>query len=404
MEMKRLRAGIATIAAVLFVAGCGGGSPADPPADIRVVPGDSVATVYFTATPGVDYMLFRAATSSMTKDNFNTFPEAKAYLSVVSPKVVAGLVNGTTYSFVLAGSKNGGPDGPGTLSVSAIPRLAGGTWNIGAPLGSNDLRGIAFGTVLVAVGAKGAMFTSTDGINWTALSAGVSTDLNAAVYGANYVAAGAGGVILLSSDAITWTSQVTGTTNDLYAVATNGTGVFVAAGANGTIIVSTNGTSWTAVNSGTSNHLYGVSYGNGVYVAVGANGTLLASTDAINWQAMASQTALDLKRVAYGAVPTAVLGTFTPTFVAVGAAGTLVTSVDGLNWALRAPMATDTVNAVTYATQFMAVGNNGGVFSSTDGTNWQRLSSGTASNLYAIGYAFYGYFGVGTAGTNLSAF
>ncbi len=402
--MKRFFTCIATIAAVLFLAGCGGGSPADPPTDIRVVPGDGIVTVYFTATPGVDYMLFRAAASSITKENFHTFPEAKGYLSVSSPKVVTGLINGTTYSFTLAGSKKGGPDGLGTPSVSAVPRPAGATWSAGTPLGSNDLRGVAFGTVLVAVGAKGAMFTSIDGITWAALNSGVSTDLNAAVRGNNYLAAGAGGVILLSSDAITWTKPNTGTTNDLYALATNGTGGFVAAGANGTIIASNDGTTWTAANSGTSNPLYGVTYGNGRYVAVGANGTLLASTDALNWQAVASQTSLDLKGVTYGAVPGTEAGVFITTYVALGAAGTLITSPDGLAWTAQTPIATDTVNAVAYGTQFVAVGSNGGTYTSTNGTNWQVRSSGTVNNLYAIAYGFYGYFGVGAAGTNLSAF
>lgn len=402
--MKRFCTCIATIAAVLFLAGCGGGSPADPPTDVRVVAGDGIVTVYFTATPGVDYMLFRAAASSITKENFNTFPEAKGYLSVSSPKVVTGLVNGTTYSFTLAGSRKGGPDGTGTPSISAVPRLAGATWSAGAPLGSDDLRGIALGTVLVAVGGKGAMFTSADGIAWAAQNSGVSTDLNAAVRGTDYLAAGAGGVILLSSDAITWTKQNTGTTNDFYAMTTNGAGTYVAAGANGTIVVSSNGTTWTTANSGTSNPLYGVSYGNGRYVAVGANGTLLASTDALNWQAVASQTALDLKGVTYGAVPGTEAGVFITMFVGVGAAGTLITSADGLAWTLQTPMATGTVNAVAYGTQFIAVGSNGGIFRSTDGTNWQVLSSGTVNSLYAIAYGLYGYFSVGAAGTNLSAF
>jgi len=62
----------------------------------------------------------------------------------------------------------------------------------------------ASGTVLVAVGTNGSIFSSTDGLSWTARTNPFpSANLNATRYGGNYLAAGAGGAILLSSDAIT---------------------------------------------------------------------------------------------------------------------------------------------------------------------------------------------------------
>jgi predicted small lipoprotein YifL len=399
--MKRLFAGVVAIVAVLVLAGCGGGgSSATPPTDVTVVPGDSYVTLSWTMAPGVDYWVFYApTTANLTPTNCATLPGCGTNVNVVSPRVVSGLVNGVTYSFTLNGRTNGGPGGTGTPPVLAVPRIAGATWTVNPSIGSNDLRGVTHGTVFVAVGANGAMFSSADGATWTAQLA--SPNLNAAVYGGgNYIAAGAGGVILVSSDAATWTQQTTGTTNDLYALATNGVGIYVAVGANGTIIYNNGGGSWNAASTNpTSNALYGVTYGNGMFVAVGARGTLLTSSDGNTWQTVASNTTLDLKGVAFGA----------STFVALGAAGALVTSTDGATWNSQTPIPTNpALNALTYGRQFVAVGNGGVIFTSTDGLTWQPQTSGVSDNLYSVANftnssSGVGYSAVGATGRNLSS-
>jgi len=411
--MNRLSALIVAIAAALLLTACGDkGSSADPPLNVQAVAGDGVVTLTWNAESDVEYMVFYAAASSITTENWTTLPQAHAILSASSPQVVPAhitgttpaLVNGTTYSFTVNGRKNGGAGGPGSPSVSAVPRLAGASWTVGAPLGTNDLLGVGFGTVFVAVGANGAMYSSTNGAAWTALNFTVTSNLNAAVYGGNYVAAGAGGVILFSSDATTWTQRTSGTSNDLYSLATNGGGTYVAVGANGTILTSGDGQGWTVANSGTSNHLYGVTYGNGLFLAAGANGTLLISADTSTWQAVTSQTTLDLKGVAYGALLDTTTGTVTNSFVAVGNAGTLVTSADGTTWTAQPAIAANNLAKVTYATQFIAVGSGGGIFTSTNGTTWQAASSGTTNNLNTVVPGLRGYIAVGASGTNLSAF
>jgi len=414
MQMNRLSALIVAIAAALLLAACGDkGSPAGAPPSVLAVAGDGVVTLTWNAEPDVEYMVFYAAASSITVDNWTTLPQAHAILSASSPQVVPrqvstttpALVNGTTYSFTVNGRKGGGPGGPGSPSVSATPRLAGATWTAGTPLGTNDLLGVGFGTVFVAVGANGAMYSSTDGTAWTALNFTVTSNLNAAVYGGNYVAVGAGGVILFSSDAITWTQRTSGTANSLNAVTTNGGSVYVAVGANGTILNSGDGQNWTVVNSGTTNNLYGVAYGNGLYLAVGANGTLLISGDATNWSVATSQTTLDLKGAAYGALVDPTTGTITNQYVALGNAGTLVTSNDGTTWTARPAIAANNLAKVTYATQFIAVGSGGGIFTSSNGTTWQAATStGTTNNLNAVVPGLHGYIAVGASGTNLSAF
>jgi hypothetical protein len=406
--MRRLLVLVAAISAGLLVAGCGSsGHSADPPASVVAVAGDSVVTVSWPMASGVDYWLFYANSTSISTLNWTTIPGSLSVLGATSPYVVTGLVNGTLYSFTLNGRTNGGPGGQGTPSVSATPRFAGtataslpAPWTAGTALGTNDLRGVTWGTVFVAVGANGAMDSSTDGTTWTPLNSAVATNLNAATYRTAYLAAGDGGAMLYSTDAITWTPRTTGTANNLYAITTN-PGLFVAVGAKGTIVTSADGITWAAAaNSGTPNDLYAVAYTpSGVWIAVGAGGTLVTSTDASTWKSVASNTTLDLKGVAYG-VSTA---TTAALYVAVGANGTLVTSPDAATWTAQSAIGPNTLSAVTYGTQFIAVGANGSIFTSTDGTIWAGQRSTTKSNLNAIVHAPYSYSVVGAAGVNLLA-
>jgi photosystem II stability/assembly factor-like uncharacterized protein len=419
--MKGLFARIASIVAVSLLAACNNGSSAPAPQDVAVVPGDGRVAVSWTMLPGVDYWLFYAPASSISTDNWASLPGSHVFLPAASPQVITGLFNGATYSFTVNGRYNPGPGGPGSPSVSAVPRIAGAGWTVGTALvGATtiDLRGVAHGAVFVAVGTGGAIFSSPDGVAWTPQNSNVTTPLNAVIYGGSYVVVGAGGVILRSSDAVTWTSPTNLKTGDLFAVTTPGT-VYVAVGANGTIIASSDGgATWNPANSSgviTTQHLYALTYGNGSYVAVGAGGILLTSTDASNWTVVNSNTSSTLRGVAYGTALTSVSGilTATPAFVAVGDGGALVTSIDGgVTWTLQSPMGGTTVNvnAVTYGHQFIAVGDLGNIFTSLDGVTWQAAMSvtpATTNNLYAVARNPadpYGYSAVGAAGVNLSAF
>jgi hypothetical protein len=406
--MRRLLVLVAVILAGLLVAGCGSsGSSADAPASVVATAGDGIVTVTWPMAAGVDYWMFYANATSISTSNWTTIPGSKSVLGAASPFVATGLVNGAVYSFTLNGRTNGGPGGPGTPSVSAVPRLAGtataslpAPWAAGAALGTNDLRGVTWGTVFVAVGANGTMYSSPDGITWTALTSGSTANLNAATYRSIYLAAGDGGTMLYSTDAITWTPRTTGTANNLYSISTN-SGLFVAVGAKGTIIFSGDGVTWTkAANSATTNDLFAVThYGDLLWIAVGANGTLVTSADGSNWTSVTSNTALDLKGVAFG-ISTATNAAF---FVAVGANGTLVTSPDAATWTAQTAIGSNTLSAAIYGTQFIAVGANGSIFTSTDGTTWAGQPSTTNSNLNAIAHAPYSYSVVGAAGANLLA-
>jgi len=424
--MRRPLMLLAALLAGLLIAGCGGsGHSADPPAaGLTLVAGDGVITASWAPAAGVEYWLFFAPGPSISTSP-DTIPGGQTKINVYPPYVVAGVANDSLYTFTVNGRTNGGPGGTPTPAASAAPRLAGtataslpAPWTAGTALGTSDLRGLVWGSTLVAVGASGVngvLYSSPDGVTWTAITAPATGPLNSVGYAGIYNAVGDGGVILYSTDAITWTEPAasrTLTTNKLNAVA--GGARIVAVGAGGLIITSTDGTTWieaTGSRALTTNDLYGVkSYGTSVWIAVGKNGTLLTSIDnAVTWSVATSNTVNDLKAVTFGLNAT----TNALVFVAVGANGTVLTSPDTVTWTAQTALGTNTLSAITSVirgtfeasgTQFVAVGANGTIYTSIDGATWAGPQpSATASNLNGVAHSNFMYYAVGSAGVNLLA-
>lgn len=436
--------------AALFLSACigSGGSSAPAPINVHVVAKDSRAIVTWDVVPGVEYWIFRANGTGVTPQNCSSMPSCFTAVNVTSPASIPNLINGYPYSFSINGRIDGGPGGPGSVAVDAIPRLAGATWTATAPLknpipSTTVMRGVAYGVTstavatFVAAGDSSALYSGTvytspnsdpaigvdTGISWTPQTTNPlpSTTFNAVsydAYGTKYFVAGNSGAILQSTDAVTWTPQDSSTTKTgsaLYAIANNGGNTIVATGAVGTITTSLDGgTSWnlaTSIAPGTSANLNGVAYGNSIFVAVGAGGTLLYSVDGDAWTNVTSASIIstDLKGVTYGLVGSV------GTFVAVSADGKVITSTNGRDW--TAPVSvSSTLNAVTASanavvpllttitTAFVAVDNAGNIFRSTDGgVTWPQVNTGSGP-LYAITRGgLYDYFAVGSAGLNLYA-
>ncbi len=138
-------------------------------------------------------------------------------------------------------------------------------------------------------GWRGAIFTSTDGTNWTRRYFG-GTGLNAvAAGGGAYVAVGNSGTALYSADSVTWTPVTSGTTMNIKDVAWGG-GRFVAGAGNiyfpgpyvRAVLSSSNGQTWIDHDTAGLPYLSEITeieYINGRFLAGGWNAGIRKSTD-----------------------------------------------------------------------------------------------------------------------------
>lgn len=413
----------------------------------------------WTASPGVDYWIFTATDPSLTAFNWTGLPNEHAYTSVATPFYMCGLLtstfgttNWTPYYFATNGRINGGPGGPSSSTISAIPyNASANTWIANSSLSSQPLYGVGYASLLTcsnnatsaagnfaAVGAGGVIFSSSDGQNWNAATnvpsglpdlyavTGNAANLNNPTTPALlWVAVGDGGVTVYSNDGNYWYTGRPALGNPALRSLTHAGGTFVAVGDGGTIISSTDGINWTTQTSISSNNLRGVTHGNN-YVAVGDSGTILTSTNGASWsQVYASgiSTFNNLRQVAS-------VGSL---YVAVGDAGTIVTSKDnGATWIAQtlpgAPnlvgvaaesqfVANDVVDGwlgVIPNVQFVAVDSSGNTYttksnpSSTASTNGLTWSSATPiagiSSLNALVSSGFGYVAAGNSGATAYAF
>lgn len=201
----------------------------------------------------------------------------------------------------------------------------------------------------VAVGDGGAALysTSTDVSIW---SVGVAFDANQPALrailgsGTSFIAVGDRGRIQTSGDGISWTVRDSGTAANLRGIAA-GAGRLVAVGDAGAVVVSTDGGStWTAQTIGGVGNLTAVAYGNfnnsednggtlaiNTFVAVGDAGVAavgtFASDNTLNWSAQTVSAGTPLTGIAY-----------ITRFVATAADGSAFTSVRGAEWS--GPIAT----------------------------------------------------------------
>lgn len=191
----------------------------------------------------------------------------------------------------------------------------GVTWTAQASQTPLNLFGVTYASgQFIAVGgtdgAAGVLLTGTpDGTRWTAES--VSDTLGDPLIGVSHangtIVAVGYSQVLTSTDGVNWSALstepggITGPTVDLYSTA-YGAGLFVTVGTyststsseeiayDGLIATSRDGTDWTILPY-TPDYLSGVTYGGGQFVAVGREGSILTSTDGQTW---ASQTASGL--------------------------------------------------------------------------------------------------------------
>lgn len=445
--MKKLFCILFVVFASHPLSGCSNdGSSAAPPSAFTSVAGDGRVKVTWTASPGVNYWLFTATDPSLTAFVWAGLPNSHVYQSAASPFYMCGLLDGTQYWFAANGRTGGGPGGPSSPTISAIPYLAGSVWSANAALVQNatspNLFGVGYASLttcsnnntsaaggFAAVGANGSIFTSADGTSWASqpAPAAFTSDLYAVTgYAANlnnpgnpalrWVAVGAGGASIYSTDGAVWAvGRPYNLSNPALRSLTQVAGTFFAAGDAGTILSGTDGISWTPRPSGTTNNLNGITHG-GIYVAVGDSGTILISADGSTWTTITSGTTSILRQVS----------SIGNTYVAVGDSGTIATSVDGgTTWSVQtitgAPNLTGVAANLQHATldsiglsltgtalaansRFVTIDSAGNAYTSTDGLTWSGAIATGAASLNALVSSGFGYVAAGNSGATVTAF
>lgn len=172
----------------------------------------------------------------------------------------------------------------GNSGLVLISTDGGVTWNLQSIATTNTLTDVLWdGNKFIAVTGRGTLFTSSNGINWTAVdyvknasnSTGLRNWLHALIKkGTQIVAVGQDGVILTTSDSINWTSRQTGPDKTLFDITTNASvqvaaTQMIAVGQDGYILSSTDGVTWTRQTSNSVNNFYRVLWDGTRYLAMG---------------------------------------------------------------------------------------------------------------------------------------
>jgi hypothetical protein len=250
--------------------------------------------------------------------------------------------------------------------------------------GADDM---AFGNDLfVAVGWRGLIATSTNGINWVKRESGTTGPIKGVAYGeGRWVAVGGegnSGIILTSEDAVTWFLQTTD--KPLVDVAYGPFG-FIATGGGfmegGVSLNSSDGVYFSGGEPGAGGldtPPRGVACGNGVCVAVGGNGRIWVTDDGINWVPQTTGHEHHIRSLA----------TDGTTLVAVGFRGTILSSTNGLDFTSHSVSPNESFIRVAHTGgEFVAIGAQDGVVrTSPNGTDWTREGTGSTAALKAVAH------------------
>jgi hypothetical protein len=342
-----------------------GGSPA-----ATLTPGLVTSTTYSPMTQSVAYSFYVTATNgTVTSGNSTTSATVTYTPALVLPAQPYWLAGGTANSgaAVLAYSGNRG------INWTNIPLGFSGTVYCVAYNGSN----------LFVMGGTFAscLYTSSNGIDWTANGQTLLTGVFSVVYAANistWVAVGNGPAnsIIYSTNGTTWNGAGSIMTTQVLGVAYNGTNLFVAIGYGGSfrLATSVNGISWTGrTTSAFPTYGYGISYSsNGIWLATGTgNPNVAYSSDGTTWSStvhIASMTN------GYG---TAFLSN---TYLVCGTAGGVFTSANLTSWTQTVPGITAFAISANSNTAICASAGSTTTFSrSENGTTWSSVPLSSAS-------------------------
>lgn len=348
--MKRRKAGLLSFGLIigLLLAGCGGGSsttangnsgssgnptptPAEPVTFNGVGHGAGVfigagndgngKAIIETSTDGISWQmqnanyakpigafpLFAVGSAGILAryDFSNVFfsSNGTAWTNTTPAAVGAGVINGITWDgsqYLLVSSTSSAPG----ATVAVYTSTDGSNWSsLSQPGTIHGLYILKTASGWTAIDDNGNIATSTDLQNWIepsnpTIPAGAPNQLSP--YGVNkFVVVGTGGLIAVSSDGATFTnvSNSSVTTQDLNDVVWNGS-VCVAVGNAATVLYSTNCATWVSVDvsalvSGGAasklNFTAVTAAANGAFVAVGSGSSVspleITSADGLHWSA-----------------------------------------------------------------------------------------------------------------------
>jgi photosystem II stability/assembly factor-like uncharacterized protein len=254
----------------------------------------------------------------------------------------------------------------------------------------------------VAVGDKGTIVTSKDGINWLQQHSGTTGNLKDITYGkGKYVAVGTKGVILNSSDGSEW-KEVT-IDNEWFKMVTYGNGLFVTINLYGSMFISRDGEDWKEHKAGKSTRfkMSDMIYADERFIAVGAASYGMTSSDGENWIEFKGENKRNIGIGADNSFKNLTYGN--DLFVATAGShsestyGLIYNSEDGLNWK-RVVQLEDTPHGAIYGDGMFVVVGSSMLYTTTNGYQWDAFLLKGGQNLRDVAYGNNRFVAVGPRG------
>ncbi len=240
----------------------------------------------------------------------------------------------------------------------------------------------AAGGKLVAIGDKGTIISSSDGVTWQSHRTGYAGGVTDIAFGNGlWVISGAdSGTILTSTDLAAWTSSRPAGIGFNNWSLTFAEGKFFM-GSTGSIASSVDGVSWESHPLPVEDSVQNILFAGGQFVAVGNNGLIVTSPGGGTWTARASGLDPDLL-----SSDLLCIRHLNGHYVAGGKNGTLLTSPDGITWTKR-PYAEENDwlwDAAYHAGSYYFTGRQGRVRMTGDFTAWAEVATGVSGDLHGI--------------------
>ncbi len=163
-------------------ADCTTGSPITAPVNVFASPLDSSAELMWDPVlNAASYNVYMASASGVTPATFSTLPDGQGFINLASPLSITGLVNGTTYYFIVTAVDANGVESAPSAEVTATPVVGGGA--LTAPVNVLALPGSGGGDVILSWGTVAgavsynvyyATATGVTAANYSTLSGGAT--------------------------------------------------------------------------------------------------------------------------------------------------------------------------------------------------------------------------------------